>query len=109
MGGQLTSLPWRKYAHRFTLLAHDLTGGHYESIMDRNHIDPLVATELDRGDISPQLVHLVFDICKDVIGAELGENLGHESSGNGQALVVGFDDEGDVELFEFGLKVFSTS
>jgi hypothetical protein len=52
-----------------------------------HHVDSVGPPQLDRGDVPPQLVHLVFDVDKDVCRLEVWEDLGDELARDGQALV----------------------
>lgn len=71
--------------------------------METYDVDALLSALLDSRNIASELVDLVFDIRKDVLCSQIGEDLVDEMSWNGQTLVERNDVEGDVELVKLRL------
>jgi len=66
-------------------------------------VDALLSALLDSRNIASKLVDLIFDIRKDVLCSQVGEDLVDEMSWDGQTLVERNDVEGDVELVKLRL------
>ena len=50
--------------------------------MYRDNINSLLPSPLDRSYVPAELIDLVLDIAIDVIGFEIREDFGHQSTGN---------------------------